>query len=223
MVVKPLHLCKGEKFMRKLFTSQSGTDGIFFSLGPSLCDDDYYPLFTHYFIDIGLAREMYLTKNRNGLYPLHCICSNSYHTLTRLKMVPLYILDEALTLKNKKGNTMIHFTFEGPRVCDRTLFFPICHREKLEIISKAEGYDAALLALNNRGRTPLHEAILNCNTIDTILFLLESPSGKKAVSVKDKDGKTPYDLFMEVRHCYGGKNIETATFILGIFNPCQEL
>lgn len=84
---------------------------------------EYYTLFTSYFIEIGLAREMYLPSNSKDLYPLHHLCSNECDEKTavkKLKMVPLDVMSEALTLKDCRGNTMIHIVRKSnTRMCDR--------------------------------------------------------------------------------------------------------
>ena len=216
MIVELLHLCKGEEYMRELFSDHYMN--IFFSLGPSLYYKKYYTLFTSYFIEIGLAREMYLSCDRRGIYPLHYLCSTECDEKVakkKLKLVPLDVMSEALTLTDDLGNTMIHSAAKTKvLVEDRSPFFRASYLERLEIISKAEGYEKTLLVLNKKGRTPLHEVVLNCTCPDTILFLLETPSGKKAASIKDKHGKTPHDLFLEVQLSYREKNVKAAEFML---------
>jgi len=110
-----------------------------------------------------------------------------------------------------------NLSLDNTRMCDLSFFFGVSHREKLVVVSKAEGYEKALLTLNKKGRTPLHEIILNCTCTDTILFLLETPERKKAAAIKDKYGKTPYDMFLEVCDCYE-KNVAAADFILKTLN-----
>lgn len=198
--------------MRELFSDHYMN--IFFSLGPSL----YYTLFTSYFIEIGLAREMYLSCDRRGIYPLHYLCSTECDEKVakkKLKLVPLDVMSEALTLTDDRGNTMIHSAAK-PKVLveDRSPLFRASYLKRLAIVSNAEGYEKALLALNKKGRTPLHEVVLNCTCPDTILFLLETPSGKKAANIKDKHGKTAYDLFSEVRQSYLEKIVKAAEFML---------
>ena len=61
----------------------------------------------------------------------------------------------------------------------------------------AEAYPASLTAKENKGRTPMHLAMVNAHrdaSPDVIRFLLDRPDSKATVNARDQDGYLPLHL-----------------------------
>jgi hypothetical protein len=226
MGIEMLHLYMGEEFMKRLV--RSSKIGIFFGFGPSMFWEDYYIPFSRYFEEMGLTKEMYLTESAHGL-PLHYLCRESCQYsvgIEQLVTVPKDIIEEGMLLQDTDGNTMLHMTMPDDVVTASTEIFLISYRKALKYLSTFKDYEKGLLTVNKKGETPLHTIIANSNCVKTIEYLLETDAGKKAATIKDNDGNTPYMLmkkYEEYFGVYGKEDKETVTnrlFELG--TQCNE-
>lgn len=198
-----LHLKTGPEFMRKLLTQPILT--MFYDF----CNLTDATEETEYFLKLGLDRELYFSKHPLTAPPLHTICGEvcvDNASLKKLIDVPKYIIEEGFFRQDDVGNTMLHLS-PSYYVNTNITFYVL-----LKYLSTFEGYEKALLLTNNKGNTPLHHIINECNCIKTIQFLLATPSGKLAAGQRNNAGETPYQLMNEAKihyeHYDTGDNVD---------------
>ena len=209
LALKLIELYVGEEklttFLREMKRS------IFFKLGPAIDFSKVGFMYSAYFVNLGLAREMYLTSDPICGYPLHNLfCSTClYDETDKIKLIPRDIIEEGLLLQDKHGNTPLHLSSNG--VIDEYFgsfggfAIIISFLEILEYLCTIPSYEKALLIVNCEGETPLHTIIKKCNCPKTVLKLLETPIGRYiATTCKNNEGNTPLQLFGSCKERYKG-------------------
>jgi ankyrin repeat protein len=197
------HLEKGPEFMRRAILCDYKEDGLFSTYGLDLFAHEFYVPLTRYFTELGLERELWFTDSSMGL-PLQMICNGICHqasSIDPLLVVPAHLINELLLTADSTGYTPLHILSPksaNVRVTDSNLSY----RQVFEYLSRFENYSKAFGMIDFRGRTALHEIVDVTTDYSTLEFVLQNDACKETVTVKDKDGETPYEIFLSRKEIY---------------------
>lgn len=197
------HLEKGPEFMRRAILHEYEEDGLFSTYGLELFAHAFYIPLIRYFTELGLKRELWFTDSSMGL-PLQMICNGICHdscSIDPLLVVPTHLINELLITADSTGYTPLHLLSPksaNVRVTDSNLSY----RRVFEYLSRFENYSKAFGMIDFRGRTALHEIVDVTTDYSTLEFVLLNDVCKETVTVKDKDGETPYDIFLSRKEIY---------------------
>ena len=197
------HLEKGPEFMRNTILCDYREDGLFTAYGLDLLVYEFYIPLTRYFTELGLERELWFTESSMGL-PLQIICNGICHdscSIDPLLAVPTDLIDELLITADSAAYTPLHILSPksaNVRVTDSNLTY----RRVFEYLSRFENYSKAFGMINFRGRTALHEIVDVTTDYSTLEFVLRNDACKETVTIKDKDGETPYEIFLSRKEIY---------------------
>ena len=197
------HLEKGPEFMKRVILWDYEDDGLFSTYGLDLFAHEFYIPLTRYFTELGLERELWFTDSTMGL-PLQMICNGICHdscSIDPLLAVPTHLINKLLITTDSTAYTPLHILSPksaNVRVTDSNLSY---HRV-FEYLSQFENYSKAFGMIDFRGRTALHEIVDVTTDYSTLEFVLQNDACKETVTIKDKDGETPYDIFLSRKEIY---------------------